>query len=164
MSDSYTLYNQTVMDHFLNPRNLGDLKDADGVGEVGAAACGDIMKISLKIEDGKITDARFKTFGCGSAIASSSMATELIKGRTLEEAMHFSNQEVVHALGGLPPVKIHCSVLAEEALKAALEDYLKRHPEAAAKVKTQPEDRGGPGMEHGSPAGHPLPSDGRGTG
>ena len=139
MSDSYTLYNQTVMDHFMNPRNLGDLKDADGVGEVGAAACGDIMKISLKIEDGKIKDARFKTFGCGSAIASSSMATELIKGRTIEEAMNFTNQEVVNALGGLPPVKIHCSVLAEEALKAALEDYLKRHPEAATKAQPQAE-------------------------
>ena len=119
----YTLYNDTVMDHFLNPRNMGDVESADGVGEVGAAACGDIMKISLKIRDGKIEDARFKTFGCGSAIASSSMATELIKGRTLEEAKHFSNQEVVDALGGLPPVKIHCSVLAEEALKAAIEDY-----------------------------------------
>ena len=139
MSDSYTLYNQTVMDHFMNPRNLGDLKDADGVGEVGAAACGDIMKISLKIEAGKITDARFKTFGCGSAIASSSMATELIKGRTIEEAMSFTNQEVVSALGGLPPVKIHCSVLAEEALKAALEDYLKRHPEATAKAPSKVE-------------------------
>ncbi|MCX8157447.1 MAG: Fe-S cluster assembly scaffold protein NifU [Verrucomicrobiae bacterium] len=135
MSETYTLYNQTVMDHFMNPRNMGDLPDADGVGEVGAAACGDIMKISLKIQDGKITDARFKTFGCGSAIASSSMATELIKGRTVEEALNFSNQEVVDALGGLPPVKIHCSVLAEEALKAALEDYLKKHPEVAAKVK-----------------------------
>lgn len=134
MSDTYTLYNPTVMDHFMNPRNMGDLKDADGVGEVGAAACGDIMKISLKIRDGRIEDARFKTFGCGSAIASSSMATELIKGRTIEEAMSFSNQEVVSALGGLPPVKIHCSVLAEEALKAALEDYVKRHPEVAAKV------------------------------
>ena len=89
------------------------------------------MKISLKIQDGKIQDARFKTFGCGSAIASSSMATELIKGRTIEEAVHFSNQEVVDALGGLPPVKIHCSVLAEEALKAALEDYMKKHPESA---------------------------------
>ena len=133
MSD-YTLYNEKVMDHFLNPRNLGDLSDADGVGEVGAAACGDIMKISLKIKDGKIEDARFKTFGCGSAIASSSMATELIKGRTVEEAMNFSNQEVVNALGGLPPVKIHCSVLAEEALKAALEDYLKKHPEKALKI------------------------------
>jgi nitrogen fixation NifU-like protein len=139
MSDSYTLYNQTVMDHFLNPRNLGDLKDADGVGEVGAAACGDIMKISLKIEDGRIKDVRFKTFGCGSAIASSSMATELIKGRTVQEAMNFTNQEVVKALGGLPPVKIHCSVLAEEALKAALEDYLKKHPELAAKAQAAPE-------------------------
>ena len=119
----YTLYNDTVMDHFMNPRNMGDVPEADGVGEVGAAACGDIMKISLKIKDGKIQDARFKTFGCGSAIASSSMATELIKGRTLEEAKNFSNQEVVDALGGLPPVKIHCSVLAEEALKAAIEDY-----------------------------------------
>ena len=130
MSDTYTLYNPTVMEHFMNPRNMGDLKDADGIGEVGAAACGDIMKISVKIQDGRITDARFKTFGCGSAIASSSMATELIKGRTIEEAMNFSNQEVVDALGGLPPVKIHCSVLAEEALKAALEDYVKKHPES----------------------------------
>ncbi len=138
MSDSPTLYNATVMDHFLNPRNLGDIQEADGVGEVGAAACGDIMKISLRIKDGKIEDARFKTFGCGSAIASSSMATELIKGRTIEEAMNFSNSEVVDALGGLPPVKIHCSVLAEEALKAALEDYLKRHPEAAAKITQKP--------------------------
>ena len=133
MSETYTLYNQTVMEHFMNPRNMGDIKDADGVGEVGAAACGDIMKISLKIKDGKIEDARFKTFGCGSAIASSSMATELIKGRTIDEAMNFSNQEVVDALGGLPPVKIHCSVLAEEALKAALEDYVKKHPELAKK-------------------------------
>lgn len=134
MSDTYTLYNKTVMEHFMNPRNMGDLPDADGVGEVGAAACGDIMKMSLKVENGRITDARFKTFGCGSAIASSSMATELIKGRTLEEAMNFSNQEVVDALGGLPPVKIHCSVLAEEALKAALDDYVARHPEAAARL------------------------------
>ncbi len=119
----------------MNPRNMGDLKEADGIGEVGAAACGDIMKISIKIKDGKIEDARFKTFGCGSAIASSSMATELIKGRTIEEAMNFSNQEVVDALGGLPPVKIHCSVLAEEALKAALEDYVKKHPESAKKAE-----------------------------
>ena len=129
----YTLYNDKVMDHFMNPRNMGDVPEANGVGEVGAAACGDIMKISLKVESGKITDARFKTFGCGSAIASSSMATELIKGRTIEEAMKFSNQEVVDALGGLPPVKIHCSVLAEEALKAALEDYIKKNPDAASK-------------------------------
>ena len=138
MSETYTLYNATVMEHFMNPRNMGDIKDADGVGEVGAAACGDIMKISLRIKDGKIEDARFKTFGCGSAIASSSMATELIKGRTIDEAMNFSNQEVVDALGGLPPVKIHCSVLAEEALKAALEDYLKKHPEAAKRSEAVP--------------------------
>jgi len=135
MSETYTLYNQTVMDHFMNPRNMGDLKEADGIGEVGAAACGDIMKISLKIKDGKIEDARFKTFGCGSAIASSSMATELIKGRTIDEAMNFSNQEVVNALGGLPPVKIHCSVLAEDAIKAAINDYKKKQaPTSGASV------------------------------
>jgi nitrogen fixation NifU-like protein len=129
MSDSYTLYNETVMDHFLNPRNMGDIKEADAIGEVGAAACGDIMKISLKIDEktNKITDARFKTFGCGSAIAASSMATELIKGRTIEDVeKNFTNDEIVNALGGLPPVKIHCSVLAQEALQAALEDYKKK--------------------------------------
>ena len=127
------MYSDKVMDHFSNPRNVGEIENADGVGEVGNASCGDIMKISLKIKDGKIEEARFKTFGCGSAIASSSMATELIKGRSIDEVMNFSNQEVVDALGGLPPVKIHCSVLAEEALKAALEDYLKKHPEMAKK-------------------------------
>lgn len=129
MSDSYTLYNETVMDHFMNPRNMGDIKDADATGEVGAAACGDIMKITLKIDDATqtVTDARFKTFGCGSAIAASSMATELIKGRTIEELQkNFNNDNIVDALGGLPPVKIHCSVLATEALNAALEDYKKR--------------------------------------
>lgn len=117
------------MDHFMNPRNMGDIQNADAVGEVGAAACGDIMKISLKVDDqsGKITDAKFKTFGCGSAIAASSMATELIKGRTLEDVeKNFTNQEVVDRLGGLPPVKIHCSVLAEEAIKEAIEDYRRR--------------------------------------
>ena len=129
MSDSYTLYNETVMDHFMNPRNMGDIKDADAVGEVGAAACGDIMKITLKIDDDTqtVTDARFKTFGCGSAIAASSMATELIKGRSIEELQkNFNNDDIVTALGGLPPVKIHCSVLATEALNAALEDYKRR--------------------------------------
>jgi len=129
MSDTYTLYNETVMDHFMNPRNMGDIKNADATGEVGAAACGDIMKITLKIDDATqtVTDARFKTFGCGSAIAASSMATELIKGRTIEELQkNFNNDDIVDALGGLPPVKIHCSVLATEALNAALEDYKKR--------------------------------------
>ncbi len=129
MSDSYTLYNNTVMDHFINPRNMGDLSDANAIGEVGAAACGDIMKISLKIDEhtNRVIDARFKTFGCGSAIAASSMATELIKGRTIEDLQqNFNNQQIVDALGGLPPVKIHCSVLASEALEAALEDYKKK--------------------------------------
>jgi nitrogen fixation NifU-like protein len=129
MGESYTLYNEKVMDHFINPRNMGDLKDADAIGEVGAAACGDIMKISLKIDDKtkQVIDARFKTFGCGSAIAASSMATELIKGRTIDELeKNFTNDNIVEALGGLPPVKIHCSVLAHEALNAALEDYKKR--------------------------------------
>lgn len=129
MNETYTLYNDTVMDHFMNPRNMGDIKDADAIGEVGAAACGDIMKISLKINEktNTVTDARFKTFGCGSAIAASSMATELIKGRTLEDLENnFSNDQIVNALGGLPPVKIHCSVLAHEALLSALEDYKKR--------------------------------------
>ena len=134
-------YSDKVIDHYQHPRNVGSFgtskevstrKDV-GVGIVGAPECGDVMKLQLKISDeGVVEDARFKTFGCGSAIASSSMATELIKGRTIDEAMAFSNQEVVDALGGLPPVKIHCSVLAEEALKAALEDYVKRHPSAAA--------------------------------
>lgn len=129
MNESYTLYNNTVMDHFINPRNMGDLKDADAIGEVGAAACGDIMKISLKIDEetNKVIDARFKTFGCGSAIAASSMATELIKGRTIDDLeKNFDNDQIVTALGGLPPVKIHCSVLAQEALQAALDDYKKR--------------------------------------
>lgn len=129
MNESYTLYNETVMDHFINPRNMGDLKDADAIGEVGAAACGDIMKISLKIDDitGTVMDARFKTFGCGSAIAASSMATELIKGKSIDELERcFNNDQIVEALGGLPPVKIHCSVLAHEALQAALENYKKK--------------------------------------
>ena len=135
MSDSYTLYNNTVMDHFINPRNMGDIKDADAIGEVGAAACGDIMKISLKIDEEtkKVVDARFKTFGCGSAIAASSMATELIKGRTIEELeKNFSNKEVLDSLGGEEywrsnlPQKIHCSVLSEEAVSAAIEDYKRR--------------------------------------
>ena len=128
-------YSDKVIDHYSNPRNVGSFSKDEanvGTGIVGAPECGDVMKLQLKISDaGVVEDARFKTFGCGSAIASSSMATELIKGRTIDEAMNFSNQEVVDALGGLPPVKIHCSVLAEEALKAALEDYLKKHPEAA---------------------------------
>ena len=117
------LYSEKVMDHFRNPRNVGVIENADGVGEVGNAKCGDIMKIYLKIEDGIIADVKFETFGCGSAIASSSMATDLIKGKSVEEALKLSNRAVVEALDGLPPAKIHCSVLAEEAVRAAVRDY-----------------------------------------
>ncbi|MFR5876736.1 MAG: Fe-S cluster assembly scaffold protein NifU [Eubacterium sp.] len=118
------LYSEKVMDHFTNPRNLGKIDDADGVGEVGNAKCGDIMKIYLKVDDNQIiTDVKFNTFGCASAIASSSMATELIKGKPISEAIELTNKAVVEALDGLPPVKVHCSVLAEEAIKAAVKDY-----------------------------------------
>lgn len=117
------LYSDKVMDHFQNPRNVGKMDDADGIGEVGNAKCGDIMRMYIKVEDGMITDCKFNTFGCGSAIATSSMATELIKGKPVEEALELSNQAVVEALDGLPPQKIHCSVLAEEAVRAAVKDY-----------------------------------------
>ena len=120
------LYSEKVMDHFRNPRNVGVIEDADGVGEVGNAKCGDIMKMYLKIEDGIVEDVKFETFGCGSAIASSSMATELIKGKPLSEVRMLTNKAVAEALDGLPDYKMHCSVLAEEAIKSALEDYEKR--------------------------------------
>ena len=122
------MYSEKVMDHFMNPRNVGDVEDANAVGEVGNAKCGDIMKISMKInDDGVIEDVKFKTFGCGAAVATSSIATEMIKGKTVEEAEKLSNKAVIEALDGLPPAKIHCSVLAEEALKAALKDYHENH-------------------------------------
>lgn len=117
------LYSEKVMDHLENPRNVGKLEDADGIGEVGNIKCGDIMRMYLKIENNIIVDVKFNTFGCGSAIATSSMATEMIKGKTLEEALKLSNQAVVEALDGLPPQKIHCSVLAEETVRAAIKDY-----------------------------------------
>ena len=117
------LYSEKVMDHFKNPRNVGVIENADGIGEVGNAKCGDIMKIYLKIDGGVITDVKFNTFGCGSAIASSSMATEMIKGKPLSEALELTNKAVVEALDGLPAHKLHCSVLAEEAVKAAIKDY-----------------------------------------
>ena len=120
------LYSDKVMDHFRNPRNVGVMEDANGIGEVGNAKCGDIMKIYLKIENDIIQDVKFETFGCGSAIASSSMATELIKGKPLEEALQLTNKAVTEALDGLPPQKTHCSVLAEEAIKGAIEDYYNR--------------------------------------
>ena len=125
------LYSEKVMDHFRNPRNLGTIDDASGVGEVGNVKCGDIMKIYLQIEDGIILDVKFNTFGCGSAIAASSMATEMIKGKKLKDALELTNKAVVEALDGLPAPKIHCSVLAEEAVKAAIEDYYKKNPELA---------------------------------
>ena len=121
------LYTETVMDHFTHPRNVGEIPDADGVGEVGNAKCGDIMKMYLKIKDDRIEDVKFETFGCGSAIASSSMATELIKGKTVDEALAVTNRQVVDALGGLPAHKLHCSVLAEESIKSAIKDYYDRH-------------------------------------
>ena len=119
-------YTEQVMDHFMNPRNMGEMDDASGVGTVGNAKCGDIMRIYIKVENDVITDVKFKTFGCGAAIATSSKATELVKGMTLEEAEKLTNKMVMDALGGLPPVKVHCSVLAEEALHAAIQDYRDR--------------------------------------
>ncbi len=120
------LYSEKVMDHFANPRNVGEIENADGVGEVGNAKCGDIMKMYLKIDNGVITDVKFKTFGCGAAIATSSIATEMVKGKTIEDALKLTNKAVVEALDGLPPVKLHCSVLAEQAMKAAISDYYSR--------------------------------------
>lgn len=121
------MYSEKVMDHFSNPRNVGEIENADGIGEVGNAHCGDIMKIYLKIEDEIITDVKFKTFGCGAAIATSSIATEMIKGKSVDEALKITNKAVVESLDGLPPQKIHCSVLAEEAVKSAIEDYKNKH-------------------------------------
>ena len=120
-------YSEKVMDHFANPRNVGEIENADGIGEVGNSKCGDIMKMYLKIKDGVITDVKFKTFGCGAAVATSSMATELVKGKTIQQALEVTNKAVMEALDGLPPVKVHCSLLAEEAIHAALWDYAEKH-------------------------------------
>lgn len=129
------MYSEKVMDHFKNPRNVGEIENASGVGTVGNPTCGDIMQISLKVgDDGIIEDVKFKTFGCGAAVATSSMATEMIKGKSIDEALQLTNAAVVEALEGLPPQKIHCSVLAEEAVKAAIEDYKKKQAEKAAKA------------------------------
>jgi nitrogen fixation NifU-like protein len=136
------MYTEVVMDHFRNPRNVGSIENADGVGQVGNPKCGDIMKIYLKINDDEIIeDVKFETFGCGSAIASSSMATELIKGKSIHEAVELSNKAVIEALGGLPPVKVHCSVLAEQAVKSALYDYSqKNHKTIKGLENYSPED------------------------
>lgn len=119
-------YSEKVMDHFMHPRNVGDMENPDGIGKVGNPICGDIMEMYIKVKDGIIVDAKFKTFGCGAAIATSSMATEMIKGKTIEEALTLTNKAVAEALEGLPPVKMHCSVLAEDAVKSAIDDYLKK--------------------------------------
>ncbi|MEW6102544.1 MAG: Fe-S cluster assembly scaffold protein NifU [bacterium] len=119
-------YSEKVMEHFRNPRNVGEIENPDGVGHVGNPVCGDIMELYIKVENNVIKDAKFKTFGCGAAIATSSMVTELVKEKTIDEALKISNQAVAEALGGLPPIKMHCSVLAEEALKGAIDDYLKK--------------------------------------
>jgi len=132
-------YTEQVMDHFMNPRNMGEMDDASGVGTVGNAKCGDIMRIYIKVENDVITDVKFKTFGCGAAIATSSKATEIVKGMTLEEAEKVTNKMVMEALGGLPPVKVHCSVLAEEALHAAIQDYRERL-EKGEKPRTEEDD------------------------
>jgi len=121
------MYSEKVMDHFMNPRNVGEITDADGVGQVGNAKCGDIMKMYLKVENNVIVDAKFKTFGCGAAVATSSMATELVVGKTIDEALQITNKAVAEALDGLPPVKMHCSNLAEEAIRAAIEDYKRKN-------------------------------------
>ena len=121
------MYNSTVMEHFTNPRNVGEIENPDGVGVYGSPVCGDMMQIMIKVEDEKIVDAKFKTFGCGSAIASSSMATEMIIGKTIDEALAITNKQIVDELGGLPPVKIHCSVLADHAIKSAIYDYAQKN-------------------------------------
>ena len=121
-----TQYSEKVMEHFKNPKNVGEIPDADGIGNVGNPVCGDIMRLYIKVENNIIVDAKFKTFGCGAAIATSSMVTELVKGKTVEDALKISNRAVAEALGGLPPIKMHCSLLAEQALRSAIEDYLKK--------------------------------------
>lgn len=120
-------YNEIVLEHFTNPRNVGEIQDPDGEAILTSKVCGDMMKVQIKVENGAVADIKFKTFGCGAAIASSSIATEMVKGKTVEEALKITNNAVVDALGGLPPAKLHCSVLAEQAIKMALEDYVNKH-------------------------------------
>ena len=134
------MYSEKVMDHFMNPRNMGEIEDADGVGTVGNAKCGDIMRIFLKVEDGVIQDVKFKTFGCGAAVAPSSMATEMVVGKTVEDALKVTNKAVMEALDGLPPVKVHCSLLAEQAIHAALWDYAQKHNITIEGLKPPVED------------------------
>ncbi len=129
------LYNETVMEHFMNPQNVGELENPDGTGVYGSPVCGDMMQIQIKVEEEKIVDAKFKTFGCGSAIASSSMATSMIIGKTIEEALELTNKEIINNLGGLPPVKVHCSVLADKAIKNAIYDYAQKNGKTYAALE-----------------------------
>jgi nitrogen fixation NifU-like protein len=139
------MYSEKVMDHFMNPRNMGEIENPDGVGMVGNPVCGDMMKIMLKIENDVITDVKFKTFGCGAAIATSSMATELVRGKTLDEALQVTNKAVAEALDGLPPVKMHCSVLAEDGIRAAINDYLVKKGRPGLEFGKQEHDHGAEG-------------------
>jgi nitrogen fixation NifU-like protein len=141
---AFGYYSDKVIEHFQNPRNVGEIKDADGVGVAGSQACGDMIQITIKVCDSRIEDVKFKTFGCGAAIAISSIATELIKGETIEDALQVSNQDVVEALAGLPPVKMHCSLLAEQAIKAAIKDYeaKNQHPKSKAQDVQEGDDGG----------------------
>lgn len=142
-------YNEKVIKHYSNPKNVGEIKDANGIGEVGNPVCGDIMKMYLKIQDGIIIDVKFKTFGCGAAIATSSVSTELVKGKTIDEALKLTNKDVVNELGGLPPVKLHCSVLAEEAIKLAIADYFRKQGKLSEEEIVEK-----CGIKHGVPCCH----------
>ena len=143
------LYNETVMDHFMNPRNVGELENPDGTGTYGSPVCGDMLQIQIKVEDDKIVDAKFKTFGCGSAIASSSMATGMIIGKTIDEALALTNKEIINELGGLPAVKVHCSVLADHAIKSAIYDYAQKTGKTYAGLEGFDPDDDGEDHDHG---------------
>ncbi len=138
MANVQSLYSEKVMEHFKNPRNVGDMDDPDGIGHVGNTVCGDIMELYIKVDDNIISDAKFKTFGCGAAIATSSMVTEMVKGKTIEQALEISNRAVAEALGGLPSVKMHCSVLAEEALKSAIDDFISKSQQLSGTGDDEP--------------------------
>jgi nitrogen fixation NifU-like protein len=142
MRDAWSLYSDKVMEHFKNPRNVGEMKNPDGIGHVGNPVCGDIMELYIKVNNSIIVDAKFKTFGCGAAIATSSMVTEMVKGKSIGDALEISNRGVAEALDGLPPIKMHCSVLAEEALKSAIEDYLSKKEASSAVPRLMYEDKG----------------------
>jgi len=156
MPDVWSQYSDKVMEHFRNPRNVGDMENPDGVGHVGNPICGDVMELYIKVKDNVIVDAKFKTFGCGAAIATSSMVTELVKGKSIEDALKISNKAVAEALDGLPPVKMHCSVLAEEALKSAIDDYLAKSKKGAPTQSASRQIKGECRRAAGKPGGRPC--------